>query len=133
MQLFPVSVLLGTVLGLGVLANTRELTIMRLAGLSPGKLIIIIMKLVFGLSLLVLVLGETIAPNLDHKAENYKSVSRAGDEMIQLVEGVVIALVIACEQITVAISGQSHGKTKTLADCFEGVAARIVGSRSARR
>ncbi len=61
-EIFPMATLLGTMLGLGMLANNRELVVMRTAGLSITRIVWAIMKTALMLMLLVLVIGEVIAP-----------------------------------------------------------------------
>ena len=71
-ELFPLATLLGTMLGLGALANNSELVIMRTSGLSIGRIVISIMKTAFMLMLLAMVIGEVIAP----PAQQYATQSR---------------------------------------------------------
>ncbi|MDH5601520.1 MAG: LptF/LptG family permease, partial [Gammaproteobacteria bacterium] len=63
-EIFPLSMLLGTMLGLGWLANNNELVIIRLAGISLIRIIGSIMKAALMLMLLAIVIGEGIAPPL---------------------------------------------------------------------
>ncbi|MDR9436315.1 MAG: LPS export ABC transporter permease LptG [Thiohalophilus sp.] len=61
-EIFPMATLLGTMLGLGMLANNRELVVMRTAGLSLTRIVWAIMKTAAMLILLAMVIGEVIAP-----------------------------------------------------------------------
>lgn len=61
-EIFPMATLLGTMLGLGMLANNRELVVMRTAGLSLTRIVWAIMKTAGMLILLAMVIGEVIAP-----------------------------------------------------------------------
>lgn len=63
-ELFPLSMLLGTMLGLGWLANHNELVVIRMAGVSLMRIVGAIMKTAMMLMLLAMVLGEAIAPPL---------------------------------------------------------------------
>lgn len=63
-ELFPLSMLLGTMLGLGWLANHNELVIIRMAGVSLLRIVGSIMKTAMLLMLLAMVVGEGIAPPL---------------------------------------------------------------------
>ncbi|MCK4863869.1 MAG: LPS export ABC transporter permease LptG [Gammaproteobacteria bacterium] len=63
-ELFPLSMLLGTMLGLGWLANHNELVIIRMAGVSLLRIVGSIMKTAIMLMLLAMVIGEGIAPPL---------------------------------------------------------------------
>ncbi|MCW8901972.1 MAG: LPS export ABC transporter permease LptG [Gammaproteobacteria bacterium] len=67
-ELFPLSMLLGTMLGLGWLANHNELVIIRLAGVSLLGIIGSIMKTAIMLMLIAMVIGEGIAPPLQQYA-----------------------------------------------------------------
>lgn len=77
-ELFPLSMLLGTMLGLGWLANNNELVIIRMAGISLIRIIGSIMKAAFMLMLLAIVIGEGIAPPLHQYAteQRMKSLNR---------------------------------------------------------
>ena len=67
-ELFPLSMLLGTMLGLGWLANHNELVIIRMAGVSLLRIVGSIMKTAIMLMLLAMVIGEGIAPPLQQYA-----------------------------------------------------------------
>ena len=67
-ELFPLSMLLGTMLGLGWLANHNELVIIRMAGVSLLRIVGSIMKTAIMLMLLAMVIGEGIAPPLHQYA-----------------------------------------------------------------
>jgi len=67
-ELFPLSMLLGTMLGLGWLANHNELVIIRMAGVSLLRIIISIMKTAIVLMILAMLIGEGIAPPLHQYA-----------------------------------------------------------------
>lgn len=77
-ELFPLSMLLGTMLGLGWLANNNELVIIRMAGISLIRIIGSIMKTAIMLMLLAIVIGEGIAPPLHQYAteQRIKSLNR---------------------------------------------------------
>ncbi len=67
-ELFPLSMLLGTMLGLGWLANHNELVIIRTAGVSLIRIVGSIMKTAVMLMLLAMIVGEGIAPPLHQYA-----------------------------------------------------------------
>ena len=67
-ELFPLSMLLGTMLGLGWLANHNELVIIRMAGVSLLRIVVSIMKTAIILMALAMVIGEGIAPPLQQYA-----------------------------------------------------------------
>lgn len=71
-ELFPLSMLLGTMLGLGWLANHNELVIIRMAGVSLLRIVASVMKTAIMLMLLAMVIGEGIAPALNQYASEQR-------------------------------------------------------------
>lgn len=67
-EIFPMVALLGTILGLGTLANSSELTVIRAAGVSLQRILIAVAKTGIVLVVVVAVLGEVIAPPLEKMA-----------------------------------------------------------------
>ena len=67
-ELFPLSMLLGTMLGLGRLANSNELVVIRMAGVSLLRIVGSIMKTAVVLMLLALLIGEGLGPPLHQYA-----------------------------------------------------------------
>ncbi len=63
-EMFPLSLLLGTMLGLGWLANHNELVVIRMAGVSLLRIVFSVMKTALLLIFLAMVIGEGIAPPL---------------------------------------------------------------------
>ena len=61
-EMFPMIALLGTMLGLGGLANNSELIIIRAAGVSMWKFVLSISKTAFLIMLFAIFIGEVIAP-----------------------------------------------------------------------
>lgn len=72
---FPMASLLGSLIGLGLLANNRELIVMRAAGLSIGKVTQAVLKGAMIVIVLATLLGETLAPKLAEYANNRKSLT----------------------------------------------------------
>jgi len=72
-ELFPMVALMGTILGLGSLASSSELTVIRASGVSVRQLVVSVFKVGLVMVLLVGALGEGIAPPL----EKYARVERA--------------------------------------------------------
>ncbi|MCW8931869.1 MAG: LPS export ABC transporter permease LptG [Gammaproteobacteria bacterium] len=70
-QLFPFSVLLGAMMGLGTLNSSNELVAIRAAGVSISKIIFSVMKAAFILATFIFVLGEYIIPVSEKMAENH--------------------------------------------------------------
>jgi len=77
-EMLPMAALIGSLLGLGALANKSELVVMRTAGISVARLAR--MVAVSGVVLLVAaaLIGEFIAPPLDYFARNMRSEARLG-------------------------------------------------------
>jgi len=74
-QLYPSITLLGVLAGLGILASSNELTVVRVSGVSILKIFWIVMKLMLVLTIIVTLMGEWIAPKLDDYAEKQKSLA----------------------------------------------------------
>lgn len=72
-QLFPMTGLLGCIIGLGLLASHSELIVMRAAGVSITDITWTVIKTALLLSLIMLLMGEIIAPLLQHKAAANKA------------------------------------------------------------
>jgi len=74
-QFFPAASLLGSLLGLGLLASRSELTVMRAAGVSLWQIVYAMLTAALTLTIIVTVVGETIAPALSEMAENQKAIA----------------------------------------------------------
>ena len=74
-QLFPITALLGSTIGLGVMASNSELTVMRAAGVSLNRIVWSTMKVGLVLVALTLILGESIAPVAEQYARTLRSVA----------------------------------------------------------
>jgi len=70
--LFAPAVLLGSLLGLGALASNSELTVMRAAGISNGRIIRAVLITGVALMLIIAVLGETVMPKAEQIAEEIR-------------------------------------------------------------
>jgi lipopolysaccharide export system permease protein len=79
-ELMPVSILIGSLLGLGGIAANSEIIVMRAAGMSIGKLAMLVA--VPGAILMVItgLLGEFIGPPLDFYARNMRVEARLGQD-----------------------------------------------------
>ncbi|MBN2866877.1 MAG: LptF/LptG family permease, partial [Thiotrichales bacterium] len=71
-EIFPVAILIGTLIGLGGLANHAELTILRVTGWSIGRIFWAVMKTVFLLWLAAAVIGEWAAPQAESYAKKLR-------------------------------------------------------------
>ncbi len=74
-ELFPLAALLGTMLGLGMLASHRELMVMLASGMSMQRLIAAIMKIALLMMTCVFLLGELVTPTTEQMAQNSKALA----------------------------------------------------------
>lgn len=72
-ELLPMGVLVGCLVGLGVLASSSELTVMRAAGLSLGRITWAAMQPMLFLVCMGLVIGEYLAPWSEDLAQTRKA------------------------------------------------------------
>ena len=79
-QMFPVSALIGSLLGLGGLAANSEVIVMRASGMSVGKLAGMVGFAGFVMLVITALLGEFIGPPLDYYARNMRAEARYGEE-----------------------------------------------------
>lgn len=61
-EIFPIALLIGTLIGLGSLANQGELTVLRVTGWSLTRIVTAVMKTALLAWLVVALLGEFVAP-----------------------------------------------------------------------
>jgi len=76
--LFPIVVLLGTIIGLGTLAGQSELIVVRAAGVSLSRVIWTVMKVGLMLLALMLLVGEFVAPAAEFKAQSLRAEAISG-------------------------------------------------------
>jgi lipopolysaccharide export system permease protein len=74
----PFAALVGSLIGLGSLASTSELTIMRAAGVSLVRLAFSIVKPILLLIIAVLLLAEYVIPTAEQYSENRRDIKRQG-------------------------------------------------------
>ncbi len=76
-EFFPMAVLIGGLVALGVMAGQNELTVMRAAGIKTGRIVFSALKATLVLMVMVVVIGEWIAPHLmqSGQAERAKALS----------------------------------------------------------
>ncbi|MEW8563074.1 MAG: LPS export ABC transporter permease LptG [Candidatus Thiodiazotropha sp.] len=77
-ELFPLATLLGSLLGLGVLAGNSELLAMRAAGVSIGRIVISVLKTGLLVLAIVVVIGEYLAPVAEQQAQRMKNEALSG-------------------------------------------------------
>ncbi len=74
-ELFPMTALIGTLIGLGSLASSSELTAIRAAGVSIARVGLSVMRVGALLMGIVLVVGEWIAPELEQVANRERAIA----------------------------------------------------------
>ena len=81
-EFIPLSSLIGCLLGLGVLASSSELVVMRAAGVSTLRIIHSVMKPVFVIIVAALALGEFVMPITEQQAQSYRQLRITGEGAI---------------------------------------------------
>lgn len=71
-ELLPIAVLIGTLYALTTLARHSELTVMRVSGLSTGRMLKILVGIGSGFVVLTFVMGEYIAPPAERTAQQFR-------------------------------------------------------------
>lgn len=87
-EYIPLASLIGCLLGLGMLANNSELTVMRAAGVSLLQIIGFILRPVIVLILVAMVMGEYLVPFSEQLAESRKMFLRSGKDVQELDSGI---------------------------------------------
>ncbi|MBI1194712.1 MAG: LPS export ABC transporter permease LptG [Gammaproteobacteria bacterium] len=72
-QLMPIAALLGGLIGLGMMANQNELTVIRAAGVSRARIIQSVMQAALVLVALGFVMGQWLAPRSEVLAQNKRA------------------------------------------------------------
>ncbi|WP_282450845.1 LPS export ABC transporter permease LptG [Marinobacter bryozoorum] len=84
----PLGAFMGCLVGLGAMASSSELTVIRAAGVSIRRIVWSSMKPALVVVLIGLVIGEYVAPPAERLAQSQKAVARGGDGNIANAEGV---------------------------------------------
>lgn len=78
----PLGAFIGSLVGLGILANSSELTVMRAAGVSVARIVWSAMKPALLIVLIGILVGEYVAPETERIAQTQKSLARGeGDNV----------------------------------------------------
>ncbi len=72
-QIFPIAAMIGSLLGLGGLASHSELTAMRAAGISVGRIVWSVLKAGLLAAALAVFVGEVVAPASEERATQLKA------------------------------------------------------------
>ncbi len=84
----PLACLVGCLIGLGMLANTSELTVIRAAGVTVRQLIWLVMRPILFYIAFGVFLGEYITPTFDQYAESRKAIALGHRSALQGQRGV---------------------------------------------
>ncbi|NOY66918.1 MAG: LPS export ABC transporter permease LptG [Gammaproteobacteria bacterium] len=82
-EIFHTSILLGTLLSLGSLANNSELVVLRAAGMSINRIAWSVMKAGLLLMLAAGILGEVVAPPAENYAQKIRASAISGSQSIR--------------------------------------------------
>ncbi|AKN28181.1 hypothetical protein AB691_3313 [Stutzerimonas stutzeri] len=75
-DMLPMAALIGCLIGLGTLASSSELTIMRAAGVSLGRIVLSVMKPMLVLLVAGILIGEYVAPLTEDIAQARRSLAQ---------------------------------------------------------
>lgn len=87
-EFLPLSSLVGCLIGLGILASSSELTVMRAAGVSTRQIVFSVMKPVGLLVVLGLVLGEYVVPVAEQRAQSERALAQSAGEALNTRHGI---------------------------------------------
>lgn len=79
-EMLPMAALIGCLIGLGSLASSSELTIMRAAGVSIGRIVWAVMKPMLVLMLVGILIGEYVAPWSENLAQANRAMAQGGGD-----------------------------------------------------
>ena len=74
-EVFPMAALIGSILGLSVLARDSELIVMRAAGVSVQRIVLSVLKVGLMLAVVATIMGEIISPFTETKAQKIRAES----------------------------------------------------------
>ena len=79
-DMLPMAALIGCLIGLGSLASNSELTIMRAAGVSIGRIVWAVMKPMLVLMVVGVLIGEYVAPATESAAQANRSLAQGSGD-----------------------------------------------------
>lgn len=83
LEAFPIAALIGSLVGLGTLASHSELTAMRAAGVSVRRILLAIFKTGLLLMVVVVILGEWVAPAVQERAQLRRAELQHGQVLLR--------------------------------------------------
>lgn len=84
----PLSALVGCLMGLGVLASSSELVVMRAAGISIRQVVWAVFRPIFLFIFIGVLIGEFVAPYLDQYADSRRALAQGHKRALQSERGV---------------------------------------------
>jgi lipopolysaccharide export system permease protein len=81
-EYMPMACLIGCLAGLGSMAASSELTVMRAAGISINRIVLAVLKPMAVLMFVSLILGEYVVPSLEKIAQANKAVAQGASEAL---------------------------------------------------
>lgn len=83
----PLSALVGCLIGLGVLASSSELTVMRAAGVSNSRIVWIVFRPVLLVIVAGVLIGEFVAPYMDQYADSRRALAQGHSRALESEKG----------------------------------------------
>ncbi|MEQ5837121.1 LPS export ABC transporter permease LptG [Marinobacter sp. NFXS9] len=83
----PLGAFMGCLIGLGSLASTSELVVIRAAGVSIRRIVWSAMKPTIVVVIIGLILGEFVAPHFEKMAQSEREIARGGESNVASSEG----------------------------------------------
>ena len=83
-QVIPMASMVGCLVGLGALANSSELVVMRSAGLSTYRMTWMAIRPALLVTVVAVLVGEYIAPTTDYLASSKKAMARANEQNLDV-------------------------------------------------
>ncbi|MFD2229894.1 LPS export ABC transporter permease LptG [Alkalimarinus sediminis] len=84
----PLAAFIGSLIGLGALANNSELTVIRAAGVSTRRIVWSAMKPAIAIVIVGLLLGEYVAPYTEKIAQSQRAVAQGTGESLAAKRGI---------------------------------------------
>lgn len=82
-EVFPMAALIGSIMGLSVLARDSELIVMRAAGISIIRIVLSVLKVGVLLAGIAMVMGEVVSPYTETKAQKVRAESMQNNNIGQ--------------------------------------------------
>jgi len=86
-MMFPTAAVIGTLMGLGQLAASSELTVMRALGLSQWRIAVSVGWLLLALTSLMVINAETLAPWAQRSGDTMRTLARSRDLIVAQYSG----------------------------------------------